>query len=60
MVGEGIRKELKRGNTTIYISDAACVHTPEEVEAILARIAAQAQPELARQGSAEENNNPGP
>ena len=45
-------REIKRGNTTIRVSDAACVHTAEEVEAILDRIAAQVQPILVRQEQA--------
>lgn len=49
MTEENTLKEMKRGNTTIHISSAYCVRTPEEVDAILYRISAQAQAEISRQ-----------
>ena len=49
MTEEHTQKEFKRGNTIIHIATDFCVKTPEEVEAILSRIAAQLQPEISRQ-----------
>lgn len=51
MAGE--QTELKRGNTTIRIATDFCVKTPEEVEAILARISERILPEMAQQEQAD-------
>ena len=42
---------MRIGNTDVRLSDKYVVKTPEEVEQILRRIAARAQPELGRNPS---------